>query len=94
MVKEFPGAFAFGIIHIRENGKKSGGHWVAVAYGEVWDGNRIGPMLTCDYAARTAAHEWHITAYLPVTWPANVATRWLANIHKANTEKTVEQCSN
>src|ERR1017187_8834320 len=66
VVKEFPGAFAFGIIHLRENGKKSGGHWVAVAYGEAWDGNHIGPMLTCDYAARTAAHEWHITAYLPV----------------------------
>ena len=66
VVKEFPGAFAFGIIHLRENGKKSGGHWVAVAYGEAWDGTAGGPMLTCDYAVLVGQCSWHITAYMPV----------------------------
>lgn len=66
VVKEFPGAFAFGIIRLRANGKKSGGHWVAVAYGKAWDGASGGPMLICDYAVLCSNRSWHITAYLPV----------------------------
>lgn len=66
IVRKFPPADSFGIIHIREDGKKWGGHWVAIGEGKAWDGLSDEEISIDNYEHFVKSSRWHITSFLPV----------------------------
>lgn len=67
--RKWPTKDFFGIIHIREQGDKRGGHYVAVANGKVWDGCATKPMKLPEWIVEEIIRGWRITATLPVEKP-------------------------
>lgn len=64
--KTFPTSSDAGIMLILPNGKKSGGHWVAVGGGFAWDGTTSEPMALEVYEKLVELRRFHIAGWLPV----------------------------
>lgn len=64
--RQWPSKRWIGIAHTRAKDKKTGGHWIVIHRGKVYDGCAMRVMTIEDYKSEIDNHGWKLTALLPV----------------------------